>query len=425
MLNHRNFWLKFNIFIATMLVADLCDAAPFSKYGLIQSVPNYSSSPFYDNKTGTITTPQMVYATGPVLKPSDCERAVESIVDAICRQKNYCRNVSLSDIRPNIMVQLSLLPGYNYASSCAGYMDTIFDNYKKRYSYNDTGVSGASFPNATTTYSDPSKNSKTNKKTGYQERADELKALQAQTSTENYVVTQTDFPKTFDDLSFQEKNKIKWEGYEPYKDAKVYVPLNVERSKDKNAYRTTTEVQAEETDELKTCLTQYEEALTAADAAYQTAYRIYQAYSDMQTWATQVIKIVEVTNSIPEGTIGKYDPSDGTKFLMYLARSANPKDTIPCTLDGTDAKWDKCLIAPKESAQKYCTAKSVVKMDMSTATTNYDNAKTALETALKNDHNSACICTYQKRFRDDALKQMDVKCKADSPTENEDPAPTI
>ncbi len=358
----------------------------------------------------------MVYATGPALKPSDCERTVESIVDAICRQKNYCRNVSLSDVRPNIMVQLSLLPGYNYASSCAGYMDTIFDNYKKRYSYNNTGVSGASFPNATTIYSDPSKNSKTNKKTGYQERADELKALQAQTSTENYVITQTDFPQTFDDLSFQEKNKIKWEGYEPYKDAKVYVPINVERSKDKNAYRTTTEVQAEETDELKICLTKYEEALTAADDAYKTAYKIYTDFTNMQSWADSVISTVEA--AVSGTTIGSYDGS-GKKFLM------NQRDGSPAIGCQAITDTSMCYISPKNAAVSYCKAKEIKKITNADATTNYNNAQTALETALKNDHNSACICTHQKRFRDDALKQMDVKCKADSPTENEDPAPTI
>ena len=227
---------SFAYLVCSPLVAQ---AAPFSQYGMIQNVQNYSSNPFYNSKTGTITTPKIVSDTGPALKASDCDRAVSSIITSVCSQKNNCKGTTLAEIRPSVMVQLSLLPGYNYASSCVGYIDSAYEKYTN--------------PNAITTNIDATYKNIANVNTGqyttgiasaptqknsnipkwqqeYNERAAELKALQSENNPTQPHVTYTNFPKTFNDLSFAEKNAIKQQDYEKYKDAQVYVPLNIQKT---------------------------------------------------------------------------------------------------------------------------------------------------------------------------------------------------
>lgn len=236
--NYR-FALVFTSFAYLVYSPLVAQAAPFSQYGMIQNVQNYSSNPFYNSKTGTITTPKIVSDTGPALKASDCDRAVSSIITSVCSQKNNCKGTTLAEIRPSVMVQLSLLPGYNYASSCVGYIDSAYEKYTN--------------PNAITTNIDATYKNIANVNAGqyttgiasaptqknsnipqwqqeYNERAAELKALQSENNPTQPHVTHTNFPKTFNDLSFAEKNAIKQQDYEKYKDAQVYVPLNIQET---------------------------------------------------------------------------------------------------------------------------------------------------------------------------------------------------
>ena len=214
----RNFSLKTGILVTVLSVTCADAAAPFSQYGMIQNVQNYSGNPFYNASTGTVTTPRMVYASGPGLKPDECQNVTLALIKNICNAQNNCKNATLADIRPTLMVQLSLLPGGSYATSCAGYIDAAYQEYlKQKKTTNSVNV----FTSSTTKSNTPQW------KTEYDERAAELKALQAQTKTTTDTVTKTDFPTIFEDLSFEQKNNIKRQGYEPYKNAKVYVPLNI------------------------------------------------------------------------------------------------------------------------------------------------------------------------------------------------------
>lgn len=231
-----NFSLIFTGFATLFFAANTMASTPFSQYGMIQNVRDYSTNPFYNPETATIATPKIIYANGPALKPTDCQNVVATVVAAVCAQRNMCQNTKLTDVRPDIMVSLSTLPGHNYASACSGYIDTIFKQYTNTphiKMYN--AASGTEFPTPQTTTiatTFPTATTNTPKwQQEYNERANELRALQQATKTTNDTVVATDFPKTFNDLSFEERNKIKQMGYEPFKDAQVYIPIHVEIEK--------------------------------------------------------------------------------------------------------------------------------------------------------------------------------------------------
>ena len=213
--------------MTTMFVVCAHASTPFSQYGLIQNVQNYSNTPFYNPNTPIVNVPKIVYATGPALKPGDCERTVQTLVEKTCAQQNNCKNTTLADVRPSIMIQLSNIPGYNYATSCAGYIDTIYENYiKQRQNINTVNVS--TFPTA------PTSTKQTNPtipkwQVDYNNRANELKELQAQNAVD-YTIVDTDFPKTVNDLSFQDSIALKKASYAPYQNAEVYKPMDIERT---------------------------------------------------------------------------------------------------------------------------------------------------------------------------------------------------
>ena len=251
---------------ATLCMATQTHAAPtpFSQYGLIQNAQNYSSNPFYTPGTYTASYPKIVYNSGPALKPADCQVTVAALVQNICATHNNCRNMTLPDVRPEIMVALSKLPVYNYASSCAGYIDGEYQKYINPNS-NTTAAESArrvmptinAIPNATeTTFptGTPIATS-TKKQTEYETRAAELKSLQSQTQTSTDNIMAATFPKTFDDLSFEQKNDVKRAGYEPYKNAQTYVPLNVER--DDKLYHSATDALCDEVASVRTCIAKY------------------------------------------------------------------------------------------------------------------------------------------------------------------------
>ena len=106
----------------------------FSDYGQIQNVQNYSTNPFWTpNSPYNQRLPQPVYVQGADLNTEDCVKMVQLLVSAQCMARDNCKDTQLSDIRPTIMVQLSQLPGNNYVSACAGYLDGVFDAYVKQF----------------------------------------------------------------------------------------------------------------------------------------------------------------------------------------------------------------------------------------------------------------------------------------------------
>ncbi len=228
---NRNFSRNCWAFTVIMCIASVGYAVPFSQYGLIQGVQDYSNNPFYNPNNGTIITPQVVYNPGPVLNNTDCISLVNAVIQNVCATQNNCKNKSLPDVRKDIMVTLSSSGFTGAASTCGGYIDYQFEQYKKQNTF-ATGASGTPFPTSfptaqkkTTTKTDPTISKE---QAAYNERAAELKALQAENGVGTDGIAKAIFPTTFQDLSFTQRNAIKQAGYEKYKDAKVYVPLNIE-----------------------------------------------------------------------------------------------------------------------------------------------------------------------------------------------------
>jgi len=209
----------------------------FSDYGQIQNVQNYSSNPFWTpNAPYNQRLSQPVYVQGADLNTDDCIRAVQSLISVQCMARNNCKNTALNEIRPEIMVQLSKLPGNNYVSACSGYIDSVFESYVAQHGNNAPNRVTA-FPSATT----PNQN--TNENTGLQlknpykqtttkaqqavnERSAELQRLQQQNGAGSEHLSSTEFPKTFEDLSFAQRVAFKAEDYEQYKGSKTYAELN-------------------------------------------------------------------------------------------------------------------------------------------------------------------------------------------------------
>lgn len=214
-------------------------SAPFSQYGQIQNVQTYSSNPFW-NPSGPYNQrmPQAVYVDGPEMNAGDCQRTVSAMVANICANMNNCVGAQLSDVRPTLMLQLSQLPGHNYATSCAGYIDSEFENYVKKYGHAGVATGTVAFPDATTPsntnsqieINNPFETPTPQWQQDIIERTQELEKLQAQNGGNSGHIEKTAFPTTFADLSFQERMDIKAEGYEPYKDMKAYHPIDIPES---------------------------------------------------------------------------------------------------------------------------------------------------------------------------------------------------
>ena len=227
--------IKYNHIFATSIVA-LCGVvgcnaraaqnAPMvmSKYGEIQSVNKYSSNPFWTpNSPYNQRFPTPIYVTGPDLTSGDCNRIVQNLVSEYCTNRSNCSNLRIADVRPIVMVQLSQLPGHNFATSCGGYIDSVFENYKKSYGNVSTNniVKPAQQNVATIQIENPFKQTKSEYEIGVAERAAELESLQKQT-TPNAELSATAFPKTIDDLSFTDRVANTTAGYEPYKNLNAY-----------------------------------------------------------------------------------------------------------------------------------------------------------------------------------------------------------
>lgn len=138
------------IVLLTLDAGGVTQIAPLSQYGQIQNVQNYSSNPFWNpNGPYNQTLPRPVYVTGPDLGSGDCERTVFALVASVCAANNDCRGLQLSDIRPTVMVQLSRLPGHNWATQCMGYIDSAFSEYETT-AQNRVPTTPVSFPTGVT-----------------------------------------------------------------------------------------------------------------------------------------------------------------------------------------------------------------------------------------------------------------------------------
>ena len=209
----------------------------FSNYGQIQNVQNYSSSPFWNpNSPYNGTIPRPVYAQGTDLKTNDCITVVQSLVSVQCMVRDNCKNTKLSEIRPEIMIQLSKLPNHNYVSACAGFIDSVYEKYVEQYA--NTVASGTvAFPTGTTPNTklntnttqieNPYKQKTPQWKSEIQERTNEIESLEHQMGGGNSGLTATAFPTTYADFSFTERMANDAAGLEPYKDLKAYKTLNV------------------------------------------------------------------------------------------------------------------------------------------------------------------------------------------------------
>ena len=237
--------MKIHLFIIlSVLYAPLSHAdTPFSKYGAIQNVQNYSANRFW-TPDGPYNQrfPTAVYATGPDVETDDCQNLVSYLVSMECGMRNKCISTQLSDIHPSIMLQLSQIPDGNYASACGGYIDTAFDTYKKQNSIAAPSA-GAAFPTATGmgTTNDGSAFKMPNPlspklqewQQGILDRKQELKDLQSANGVSDpHLVRTNQFPTTYTDLSFTERMENATAGYEPYKDARAFKEITVESEKD-------------------------------------------------------------------------------------------------------------------------------------------------------------------------------------------------
>ena len=215
--------------------------SPFSQYGVIQNVQKYSTQPGYDpNGPYNMRMPQPVYATGPKIDSEDCQTIVYNLIISQCALLNNCASTTLQEIRPTILLQLSRISNGNYISSCSGYLDTAFEQYKANYT--TSGPSGYTpFPNATApnpnaydsgiNIPNPFAPQTPEWAKEMQERKNELESLQNQNGANNVGLQRASFPTTYADLSFAERIANEAKGYEPYKDKRAYTEIEIEDKK--------------------------------------------------------------------------------------------------------------------------------------------------------------------------------------------------
>ena len=236
--------------LCTLFVAfGAADAAtqPFSKYGQIQNVQDYSSNPFWTPSSPyNQHMPQPIYVQGTDVDTGDCTRVVSALVASYCATRNNCIGVSLDDARPTLTVQLASIPNHNYVTACAGFLDSEFKTYKDNNANAAPRASGVAtpFPAASGVATDQNTNSNIKIENPYSdklpsfngdnwgeqimERTRELEDLQAQNGANDVALAKADFPTTTADLTMSERMANKAAGYEPFKDASAYKQLNIE-----------------------------------------------------------------------------------------------------------------------------------------------------------------------------------------------------
>ncbi len=230
--------LRFLLLMSGILGAASANAvAPLSQYGQIQNVQNYSSNPFWSPNApyNQRVMPTPVYATGPDVSTSDCQTIVANLVAVQCAAQNRCSAMRVSDIRPYVIQGLARLPGHNFATACAGYIDDAFNTYVNQYA---NTVQPTSFPAATgpanTTHNNDFKIQNPyaprvpDWAADVKERASELQQLQSQNGAGTEHIAKADFPTTINDVSFADRMENLAAGYAPYKDASAYAPIKIE-----------------------------------------------------------------------------------------------------------------------------------------------------------------------------------------------------
>ena len=239
-------------FLKSLLIAVFCGfyafgataaVSLFSDYGQIQNVQNYSTNPFWTpNSPYNQRLPQPVYVQGADLTADDCFKVVQSLVSVQCMARDNCKNTTLADIRPTIMVQLSNLPGNNYVSACSGFIDGVFESYVAQYG-NNIPNRAAAFPNATTPNPDINKDNDIKIQNPYKrtipqwqqeiiERSNELEQLRQESGAGSEHLSATDFSATYADLSFTDRVKLATTDYAQYKDKNAYTVPNIQNLKD-------------------------------------------------------------------------------------------------------------------------------------------------------------------------------------------------
>ncbi len=203
---------------------------PFSQYGDIQNVQNYSSNPFWSpNAPYNQRMPQPVYVKGPALGEGECMAVAKSAVAYQCGMNNNCAGKQLSDVKPAILTQLSQMSGQNYVTACGGFVDTAF----KEYISAQVNVPGTTaFPTAVIPGSNaPQPDFKIENpyapvlphwgteewKKDIIDRDAELKRLQAQNGGGTAQLAHADMPAVYSDLSFTERMANAQAGYEDWR----------------------------------------------------------------------------------------------------------------------------------------------------------------------------------------------------------------
>ena len=212
--------------IAFFMCVTFCGAsfavAPLSQYGQIQNVQTYSTNPFYQKGIYNPKAPQPVYATGTDLNSADCRAVVTPLVAAQCAMRNNCVGARLSDIRPTVMLQLSQIPGHNYATSCAGFIDGAFEDYARAHGVVTHGA--VNFPPVQEPATGAQMNNPYIAKQNFPAPAKQIAPLNAN----GKWLAPTEFAKTVADISLADRIAVQTEGYEPFKDLSAYRGLVVE-----------------------------------------------------------------------------------------------------------------------------------------------------------------------------------------------------
>ena len=272
-----------SISMAAPIAQSPSSVQPISQYGLIQNVQNYSSNPFWNpNGPYNQRMPQPIYVQGADLNTADCQRTVGTLIAAYCVENNNCVGLQVSDVRPVMMLQLARLPGHNYATSCAGFIDSELSSYVSKYS--NAGPANAYVPFPTGTVANPSLYEKEfeienpyqirnrtwnneNWEEEKKERIRELKQLQAQNGPDYITLARADFPTTVNDLSFTDRMELKTAGYEPFKDASPYAgsfKLESEEDYQRRLSQGYTTTNIQETNQINTPTHTQDDTQTAA-----------------------------------------------------------------------------------------------------------------------------------------------------------------
>lgn len=222
---------------------------PFSQYGQIQNVQNYSSNPFWDpNGPYNQRMPVPVYIQGTDVDTSECQTIVSALVASYCSTRNNCAGIDVDDARPTITVQLASLPNKNYVTPCSGFIDTEFKNYVSQKALVVPTSGYVPFPSATTS-STSVNTQKVEFQNPYQpqlptwngdpwaqemlERKKELENLQSTNATSGTTqLAKAEFPKTASDLTFTQRLRNDAAGYAPYADKSAYIIPTIEPEED-------------------------------------------------------------------------------------------------------------------------------------------------------------------------------------------------